>query len=99
MALIENQKKRNRVNRPIQKEEVIRYYSNDTMKCANCPANDMRVLSIDHIEGNGSTRRGVEGSGSELYRWLARNNYPEGYQVLCMNCQFIKRSERGETRR
>lgn len=23
-------------------------------------------------------------------------NYPEGFQTLCMNCQFVKRAERNE---
>jgi len=31
--------------------------------------------------------------GSRFYYWLRRQGYPEGYQTLCMNCQWIKRSE------
>jgi hypothetical protein len=26
---------------------------------------------------------------------LRRNNYPEGFQILCMNCQFGKRMNNG----
>jgi hypothetical protein len=54
------------------------------------PYTDIRALSIDHIHGGGNKHKKVAGSGSLLYRWLKRNNYPPGYQVLCMNCQFIK---------
>lgn len=57
---------------------------------------DIRALSIDHIHGGGGKHKKIAGSGSRLYYWLKRNNYPKGYQVLCMNCQFIKRVEEHE---
>ena len=28
--------------------------------------------------------------GDKLYRWLIRKNFPSGYQILCMNCNFAK---------
>jgi hypothetical protein len=28
--------------------------------------------------------------GVRFYSWLRRNNYPEGYQVLCFNCNIAK---------
>ena len=31
-----------------------------------------------------------------LYNWLIKNNFPSGFQTLCMNCQFIKREENRE---
>jgi hypothetical protein len=27
-------------------------------------------------------------SGTHLYLWLKQNNYPPGFRVLCMNCNF-----------
>jgi hypothetical protein len=27
---------------------------------------------------------------STLYRWLRNNTYPEGFQVLWMNCNWVK---------
>ncbi len=80
------------------KEKVILHYGNDKMVCMKCGVSDIRALSIDHInagEEKPSTRR----SGTMFYRWLIKNNYPEGYQTLCMNCQFIKRHERNECHR
>ena len=57
----------------------------------------MRALSIDHIKGGGNRHRDKLGNdGSGVYRWLKKENYPTGYQVLCMNCQFIKKSENKE---
>lgn len=78
------------------KIDVITHYSNGIMACANPynqhrePYTDIRALSIDHIEGGGCKHRLSLKSGS-FYRWLRKNDYPFGYQVLCMNCQFIKR--------
>jgi hypothetical protein len=51
--------------------------------------------SIDHIDGNGAEHRREMAAernspwgqaGHATYRWLRKNNYPEGFQVLCANC-------------
>lgn len=58
---------------------------------------DIRILTIDHINGGGAKHRKQLGnSASRFYRWLIKHNYPEGYQVLCMNCEWIKRYENKE---
>lgn len=86
------------------KEQVLRHYSLN-LKCVGwngvkCPfdCSDMRCLSIDHIEGGGLEHRKKirSNNGTGFYRWLRDHNYPKGYQVLCMNCQFIKRVENYE---
>lgn len=93
------------------KKIVLTHYSNGHIKCMlhqkyfpmDDPITDIRVLTIDHINGNGAKQRKKIGkalsSGHPFYRWLRNNNYPNGYQVLCMNCQFIKRIENNESRR
>lgn len=74
------------------KTKVLSHYSGgDTPACIHCGVRDMRILSIDHIDGSGAEHRRLVSSGTGFYHWLVRNNYPEGYQTLCMNCQFIKR--------
>ena len=83
------------INRRV-KLEVLRHYSRD-LKCARCGFNDVRALSIDHINGGG--QRQVRSGVTMLYHWLRRNNYPADFQVLCMNCQFIKREENKECKR
>jgi hypothetical protein len=42
-------------------------------------------LEIDHAEGGGNQHRRKIG-WSRLYHWLKRNNYPEGFRVLCPTC-------------
>lgn len=75
--------------------EVLSHYSNGDMKCVRCGFDDIRALSIDHVNGGG--RKHTRGLTETLYNWLKRNNYPDGFQVLCMNCQFIKKMENGES--
>lgn len=78
------------------KSLVLGHYSNNKQECAYCGFDDIRALSIDHINGGGLAHRREIGTNAGFYRWLRQENYPEGYQVLCMNCQFIKRIENNE---
>lgn len=78
-----------------QKETAIAYYSNGEMKCSKCKLDDIRALTIDHINGGGQKHR-EEIKCTSIYRWLINHNYPAGFQVLCMSCQFIKRIENKE---
>jgi len=78
------------------KSEVFAVYSCGDPKCKSCNETDIGVLTIDHITGNGSDhRREIFGNskrcGYPFYQWLKRNSYPEGFQVLCYNCQYRKR--------
>ena len=68
---------------------VIQHYSNKTNKCACCGEEEMYFLTIDHIEGR--AKWGHEGyTSGKLYRFLIKNDYPKGFQVLCMNCNLAK---------
>jgi len=83
------------------KLEVLTHYGNGGYACVKCGFDDIRALSIDHIEGGGGQHRLALGLGKyhgTIYRWLKKNNYPEGYQTLCMNCQYIKKYEMGENK-
>lgn len=65
--------------------------------CIWCGYDDLRALSIDHIEGGGHEhRKNTKSYGSKIYAWLEKENMPEGFQTLCMNCQWIKRAENRE---
>lgn len=79
----------NRKQKLKNKIEVLSHYANP-LKCAMCGETDIIVLSIDHINGGGRKHMAEVGSGDSFRYWLKRNNYPEGYQVLCMNCQLRK---------
>lgn len=79
------------------KELVFMHYGNGKIACQNCGFDDIRALSIDHLNGGGRQhRKQIGGGGQKTYNWLKKNNYPAGYQILCMNCQFIKRHTNSE---
>ena len=70
------------------KEQVISHYGG---KCACCGETEPLFLQIDHIEGNGKQHlrdNGIRGAGDKTYRWLRKNGYPPGFQVLCANCNI-----------
>lgn len=55
--------------------------------CACCGEDHPAFLTIDHVDGGGSQHRAETGArGSDFYRWLQKNGYPEGFQTLCWNC-------------
>lgn len=59
-------------------------------KCTCCGEERLEFLTFDHPDGGGRKHReaiGV-GGGSNFARWLAREGYPEGYRLLCYNCNM-----------
>ena len=58
--------------------------------CVCCGEQELTFLTIDHIRGGGNQHRKMLGigGGSKFYYWLRKNNYPTGFRVFCMNCQF-----------
>jgi len=70
------------------RDDVIDAYGG---KCACCGEERKEYLSIDHKNGNGKKHRKEIGvTGLQFYRWLRQNNYPDGFQVLCFNCNCGK---------
>ncbi|MDD3412375.1 MAG: hypothetical protein PHY47_00055 [Lachnospiraceae bacterium] len=59
-------------------------------KCCRCNFDDLRVLQIDHINGGGSQERKTKSGTSYLYHVLKNLSK---YQLLCANCNWIKRYE------
>ena len=75
------------------KEQIIKHYSDEACQCARCGMSDIDVLCIDHINGNGNEHRRSIGrtSGYGFYQWLNKEGLPDGFQVLCYNCNMKKR--------
>jgi len=70
---------------------ILHHYGGDIPRCACCGENGIKFLTIDHINGGGNKQRKSFGGVSSYYRWFVKNNFPEGFQVLCMNCNWGKR--------
>ena len=67
--------------------EVMEHYGGNPPRCACCGEDQPEFLALDHIEGGGNAQRKKLGfRGVQLHRWLRKNGYPEGYRVLCHNC-------------
>lgn len=77
------------------KLEVVSYYS-PNICCVKCQEPDIRVLTIDHINGGGKKHFEKVGYGTAFYYWIKKQGYPEGFQVLCFNCQLEKRIKNRE---
>lgn len=78
------------------KMEVITHYGGGKCACVKCGYANIAALSIGHINDNGAEDRNHDTRakiGTEMYRWLRKNDYPDGYQTLCMNCQWVKQQE------
>lgn len=63
--------------------------------CFRCGYTDKRALQIDHVLGGGTKEREVfKSTTSYLKKVLADET--GSYQILCANCNWIKRAEEGE---
>lgn len=62
--------------------------------CQCCGEHRIEMLTVDHVDGGGSTHRKVVGSGNTFHQWLKRNKFPPGFQVLCFNCNCSKGANR-----
>lgn len=79
------------------KLKIINHYTKGSMKCKRCGFDDVRALQVDHVNGGGyAHRKSLGNSSTSVYTYLKRNNYPVGFQILCANCNWIKRVENGE---
>jgi len=76
-------------------------HSNSDIPCCRCCGENFHVdfLEIDHITGKKQMDLEPElvilGYSSQLrnqnlHRWIIKNNFPEGFQILCTNCNFAK---------
>ena len=67
-------------------------------ECVRCGFLDERALQFDHINGGGSKERKEFKGKKEIYEYYAKNPKlaKKTLQVLCANCNWIKRFENEE---
>lgn len=65
--------------------------------CTCCGESELSFLSLDHVLDDGAKDRRRRGSsrGSCFYQQLKNSGFPLGLQVLCHNCQWGKRINKG----
>ena len=67
--------------------------SNSEIPCCRCCGEntDIRFLAVDHIDGRANLPKKEQKLYAEkITSWLKRNHYPEGFQILCHNCNSAK---------
>lgn len=64
--------------------------------CVKCGFTDVRALQVDHINGGGSQARKTVSLDSMHNMILRAGNGLGIYQLLCANCNWIKRHENNE---
>lgn len=68
---------------------VFNHYSNGHPTCICCGEDNINFLTMDHINGDGAKHRKEMGRGGGiLNNWLIKNNFPKGFRILCMNCNW-----------
>jgi len=68
-------------------------------ECVKCGFKDKRALQFDHIEGKGRKDHYKYGGGMVRYYAKRPLTAIKTLQVLCANCNYIKRIENNETKR
>jgi hypothetical protein len=74
--------KRSREYRENARQVCLEHYGR---QCACCAELHEEFLVFDHINGGGNKHRKAN-KISNMPVWLKINNFPEGFQTLCENC-------------
>lgn len=66
--------------------KIINHYGG---KCACCGEPHFEFLTVDHMNNDGAEhKRKIK--QVTIDRWLVANNFPDGYQILCWNCNLAR---------
>jgi len=80
---------RGRKARERQRDALLMLYG---QSCVLCGFSDRRALTLDHIKRDGMSERAALGERG-VYRKAILEFRPDLYRTLCMNCQFVTRSQ------
>lgn len=72
--------------------KCLEYFGN---KCKNCGITDKRVLQLDHVHGKRKKDSKLS-NVNKLYIEISEGKYENEYQLLCANCNWIKRTTNKE---
>ena len=93
--------------------KILQYYSKRLSKsnipCCRCcgEKSHLGFLALDHIAGRKEmdsehqlVKLGYSSSliGDYFHTWLIKNNFPEGFQILCHNCNYAKGMKRNKNK-
>jgi hypothetical protein len=91
-CVIEGYRQKNREDRARRRRALLLLLGN---VCVKCGFADPRALCIDHVNGGGCAERKSFSNLQKYYQSILDRN-GIGYQLLCCNCNAIKRIENRE---
>jgi hypothetical protein len=90
--------KKGRIKEATPDVAVLSHYGNGKCACVKCGFDDIRALSIDHINGGGYQEM-KNLSAKQRYKLVLQTKKEKNkYQLLCANCNWIKRFEDKEVK-
>jgi hypothetical protein len=76
----------------IVKVASLKAYGGDPPRCACCGESNIKFLTLDHINNDGTKQRKMflNGNTGNFNYWLRKQGYPKnlGIRVLCANCNM-----------
>lgn len=73
------------------RDKALQAVGRGKIECVRCGFSDIRAIQIDHIDGKGWEHRKTCSSRYQYYEEITANF--ELYQILCANCNQIKKYE------
>lgn len=73
---------------PQRRRQVLLHYGGSPPRCACCGERCDEFLVLDHIKGRANYPHDKKYSGSSLIIWIIARHFPEGFRVLCHNCNM-----------
>lgn len=65
------------------KKAVFDHYGN---RCECCGETRPEFFTIDHLNNDGAKHRKEMGRGFKIHKWLLKHRFPDGFRLLCYNC-------------
>src|SRR5262245_18412321 len=76
---------------------VYLHYGSGICECSCCHESRIEFLTIDHVGGGGADHQrefkaasGYTQRGWRICEWLIKQGFPEGFRVLCANCNHAR---------
>lgn len=93
--ILKQQQKHSKENRVIWRKKIFNLLGGEM--CKKCGFDDYRALQIDHVNGGGlKAYKNDHRLRKPMYYFRVIEKDINSYQVLCANCNWIKRSENNE---
>lgn len=75
------------------RDDVFNAYGGYICRC--CGETTRQFLTLDHMNNDGAAHRKEVGAGTATLRWVRAHNFPDGYQILCYNCNCGRARNKG----